>query len=61
MLKKNYNIEIQKENISLILNVIGLYEKDKLSLEQIAIKEKISIHTVRQMLLDNGVELRPKK
>lgn len=60
MLKKDYNVNAQRENLVLIKNIIDLYEDSRLSLEQIAIREKITIHTVRQILIDNGVKIRPK-
>ena len=60
MLKKDYNVDTQRENLVLIKNIIDLYEESRLSLEQIAIRERLTIHTVRQILIDNGVKIRPK-
>ena len=60
MLKKDYNVESQRDNIVLTKNIIDLYVDAKMSLEQIAIQEKLTIHTVRQILLDNGVKIRQK-
>lgn len=55
---KNYNITSLSENINLAAEIIREYVADRLSLAKIAIKHRMTIHVVRQILIDNNIELR---
>lgn len=55
---KNYNITNLSDNIILAEEVINEYVDQKLSLAKIAIKHRKTIHIIRQILIDNEIELR---
>lgn len=59
MLEKTFNPEEMKEQIKTIEEVISLYRSGN-SMEYIAITLRLSISTIRKILIDNNVIIRQK-
>ena len=59
MLEKTFNTEEMKEQIKTIEEVISLYMAGN-SMEYIAITLRLSISTIRKILIDNNVIIRQK-
>ncbi len=55
---KNYNLTNLSDNIILVEDVINEYIDQKLSIAKIAIKHRKSIYVIRQILIDNEIEMR---
>ncbi len=60
MLKKDFNQESINNNLALVKEVIEEYVEERMSVEKIAILHELSQHTVRTILLDNNIQMRPK-
>ena len=59
MLEKTFNPDEMKEQIKTIEEVISLYRAGN-SMEYIAITLRLSISTIRKILIDNNVIIRQK-
>lgn len=59
MLEKTFNPDEMKEQIKTIEEVISLYQAGN-SMEYIAITLRLSISTIRKILIDNNVIIRQK-
>lgn len=59
MLEKTFNPDEMKEQIKTIEEVISLYSAGN-SMEYIAITLRLSISTIRKILIDNNVIIRQK-
>ena len=60
MLPKRYNLTDLSDNIVLVQEVISMYVDQRMSLQEISIATRLTMHTVRTMLVENNVELRQK-
>ena len=60
MLPKRYNLTDLSDNIVLVQEVINMYVDQEMSLQEISIATRLTIHTVRTMLIENNVEMRQK-
>lgn len=60
MIQKNYNLEVLHNTIDFVDEVIYMYEVRKLSMPLIANHLNISYSTVRKILTQNYINIRPK-
>lgn len=60
MLNKNYNIEQLENTIDMVKDIIYMYDTRRLSIPIIAGHLGLTYHTVRTILKENNVNIRPK-
>lgn len=60
MINKSTNINVIKDNIILINEIIMEYTENLKSIEQIALQYSMTIYQVRKVLIDNNIVLRTK-
>lgn len=60
MLEKNLNQDSINEQVKIINEVINSYEVSHLTILEIARKYDLTYHTVRKILIDNDIKIRPR-
>ena len=60
MIPKRYNLTDLADNIVTVQEVINMYVDQRMSMPEISMATKISVHTIRTMLLENEIKIRPK-
>lgn len=60
MLEKNLNQDSINEQVKIINEVINSYEVSRLTILEIARKYNLTYHTVRKILIDNDIKIRPR-